>query len=86
MSFAVISSGDGDKRTARSATRDNPTKPNKKTLPAVIAGKAFRVETTGIEPATSGLQIALLPNAASLKTLYSQRIYDYGLIRNYAQV
>ena len=34
----------------------------------------------------TGYGVAFLPNAASLKTLYSQRIYDYGLIRNYAQV
>ena len=44
------------------------------------------VHPAGLEPATFGSVVAFLPNAASLKTLYSQRIYDYGLIRNYAQV
>ena len=35
---------------------ENRLKPSKKALPAVFASKAFGVETTGIEPATSGLQ------------------------------
>ena len=46
----------------------------------------LKLHPAGLEPATFGSVVAFLPNAASLKTLYSQRIYDYGLIRNYAQV
>ena len=61
-SFAVISSDDDDERTARSATLENRTKPSEKALPAVFASKAYRVETTGIEPATSGLQSQRSPS------------------------
>ena len=62
VSFAVISSGDDDERTARRTTLDNCLKPRKKALPAVFASKAFGVETTGIEPATSGLQSQRSPS------------------------
>lgn len=39
-----------------------PMSSSKKALPAVFAGKAFLVETTGIEPVTSGLQSQRSPN------------------------
>ncbi len=38
------------------STQSKPRKQSKKALPAVFADKAFLVETTGIEPVTSGLQ------------------------------
>ena len=62
VSFAVISSADGDERVARSVTLEKPMKQSEKALPAVFASKAFRVETTGIEPATSGLQSQRSPS------------------------
>jgi integrase len=62
VSFAVISSDDDDERTARRANNENRLKPSKKALPAVFASKAYRVETTGIEPATSGLQSQRSPS------------------------
>ena len=62
VSFAVISSDDGDERTTRRATHANRRKPSEKALPAVFASKAYRVETTGIEPATSGLQSQRSPS------------------------
>ena len=62
VSSAVISSDDDDERMARRATLGNRTKPSEKALPAVFASKAYRVETTGIEPATSGLQSQRSPS------------------------
>ena len=53
VSFAVISSADGDERTVRRATLANPYNSSKKASPAVFAGKAFGVEDSGIEPLTS---------------------------------
>ncbi len=55
VSFAVISSADTDERMPRRAKRENPMKPSEKALSAGFANKAFLVETTGIEPVTSGL-------------------------------
>ena len=62
VSFAVISSDDADEQMARRATVENRRKPSEKALPAGFANKAFRVETTGIEPATSGLQSQRSPS------------------------
>ena len=62
VSFAVISSAGTDERISRRAKRANPMNSSKKALPAVFADKAFRVETTGIEPVTSGLQSQRSPN------------------------
>ena len=62
VSFAVISSDDADERTPRRSKHANPMISSEKALPAVFASKAFRVETTGIEPATSGLQSQRSPS------------------------
>ena len=55
-SLAVTPSKGPDVLIPLRTTDANPVKPSKKALPAVFANKAFRVETTGIEPVTSGLQ------------------------------
>ena len=62
VSFAVISADDAGERMRRGASDEKPTKSSKKALPAVFADKAYRVETTGIEPATSGLQSQRSPS------------------------
>ena len=62
VSFAVTSADDADERTLKRSTLENPYEPSKKALPAVFANKAYRVETTGIEPATSGLQSQRSPS------------------------
>ncbi len=62
VSLVVVSSDVDDERAIPTASREKPMKPSKKALPAVFAGKAFRVETTGIEPATSGLQSQRSPS------------------------
>ena len=62
VSFAVISPGLADERTLKRSTLENSYESSKKALPAVFADKAYRVETTGIEPATSGLQSQRSPS------------------------
>ena len=62
VSFAVISSADGDERMPRRVKRENSMKPSEKALFAGFANKAFRMETTGIEPVTSGLQSQRSPS------------------------
>ena len=52
-SFAVIASGNADRRTTRTANDENRTKPSEKALFAGFANKAFSVGMTGFEPATS---------------------------------
>ena len=62
VSFGVISWDDADERMPRRSTHTDTMISSEKTLPAVFASKAFRVETTGIEPATSGLQSQRSPS------------------------
>jgi len=62
VSFPAISSADGDELAATSGMLSKRLIPSKKALPAVFASKAFGVETTGIEPATSGLQSQRSPS------------------------
>ncbi len=52
-SFAVIASGNADRRTTRKANAENLTKPKEKALFAGFASKASQVGMTGFEPATS---------------------------------
>ena len=52
-SFAVIASGNADRRTTRKANAENLTNPSEKALFAGFASKASQVGMTGFEPATS---------------------------------
>ena len=52
-SFAVIASGNADRRTTRKGNAENITIPSEKALPAGFASKASQVGMTGFEPATS---------------------------------
>ena len=52
-SFAVIASGNADRRTTRRANDENHTIPSEKALFAGFASKASSVGMTGFEPATS---------------------------------
>jgi hypothetical protein len=62
VSFAVVTSEFEDEQLTRRATVETPRKPSKKASFAGSANKAFRVETTGVEPVTSGLQSQRSPN------------------------
>ncbi len=61
-SLAVHASTDTDGPMPLRVNDANPMKTSKKALSAVFANKAFLVETTGIEPVTSGLQSQRSPN------------------------
>ena len=61
-SFAVIASGNADRRTTRKANAENPAKPSEKALFAGFANKAFSVERKGVEPSTSALRTQRSPN------------------------
>ena len=62
VSFAVISSADGDERVTRRATQENPNDSSEKALPAVFANKAFSVERRRIELPTSALRTQRSPS------------------------
>ena len=62
VSFGVQSSVDADGSMPHRARDEKPMIPSKKALFADSANKAFRMETTGIEPVTSGLQSQRSPN------------------------
>ncbi|MDB5346471.1 MAG: hypothetical protein JWP89_4848 [Schlesneria sp.] len=53
VSFAVVSSADGDDTMYDGADDENPNEPSEKASPAVFASKASGVGMTGFEPAAS---------------------------------
>ena len=65
-----------DEQVMGSTTHERHYEPNKKASPAVFASKAFGVETTGIEPATSGMQSqpSVVPSANPSEVMASESV------------
>jgi hypothetical protein len=57
VSFAVISSGDGDERTARRSPLENLRKQSKKAPLTVVAGEALEMSPARVELATFGFGV-----------------------------